>query len=216
MSHWLTGLLSISRTTQTGGASLGTFKQVCGLLCEVMTRLLSAEETSRLVDTKDLSALFREVTLFYVECAVQDDESLVRIGNSCLRHLIVNCGQHFQTLCPSGELWQVSASALCLIVRCSLTAVQRLIQNDRAGEQQERQQFRLQHLSMQIFNQPVAESLSPMCSCNIFVALLSYQLAINTIANIVCYNNSILTGYDHIFKKVQNLKPDLISQKIFF
>jgi hypothetical protein len=41
-------------------------------------------------------------------------------------------------------------------------------------------------------------------------------LAINTIANIVCYNNSILTGYDHIFKKVQNLKPDLVSQKIFF
>jgi hypothetical protein len=198
MTHWLTGLLSINRAAQTGGgASLGTFKQVCGLLCEVMTRLLSAEETSRLVDTNDVSALFREVTLFYVECAVQDDESLVRIGNSCMRHLIVNCGQYFRTLCPSGELWEVAASALCLIVRCNLTTVQRLIQNDRAGEQQERQQFRLQHLSMQIFNQPVAESLSPMCSCNIFVALLSYQLAINTIANIVCYSNSILTGYNN-------------------
>ena len=104
----------------------------------------------------------------------------------------MNCGERFQTLGP--ELWEVAASALCLIARCNLSTVQRLIQSDKAGEQLERQQFRLQHLSQQIFNQPVAETLSPTCSCNIFVALLSYQLAINTIANIVCYSNTILMG----------------------
>lgn len=66
-------------------ASLGTFKQVCGLLCEVVTRLLAAKETVHQLDADDISSLFREVTLLYVTCAVQDDESLVRIGNSCLR-----------------------------------------------------------------------------------------------------------------------------------
>lgn len=104
----------------------------------------------------------------------------------------MNCGEHFESF--GSELWEVAASALCLIVRCNLITVQRLIQNDRVGEQNERQQFRLQHLSQQIFNQPVAESLPPTCSVNMFVALLSFQLAINTIGNIVCYSNSILTG----------------------
>lgn len=104
----------------------------------------------------------------------------------------MNCGGHFESF--GGEMWEVAASALCLIVRCNLATVQRLIQNDRAGEQVERQQFRLQHLSQQIFNQPVAETLSPTCSCNIFIALLSFQLAINTIANIICYSNTTLTG----------------------
>lgn len=84
MSHWLATLLTFSNGSQSG--SLGTFKQVCGLLCEVMTRLLAAEETAQQVDKNDVSALFREVTLLYVQCAVQDDESLVRIGNSCLRY----------------------------------------------------------------------------------------------------------------------------------
>ena len=50
-----------------------------------MTRLLVAEETSHQVNIVDVAALFREVTLLYMQCAVQDDESLVRIGNSCLR-----------------------------------------------------------------------------------------------------------------------------------
>lgn len=83
MSHWLASLLMSSNGAQS--ASFGTFKQVCGLLCEVTTRLLEAEEIAQLVDMIDLSALFREVTLLYVYCTVQDDESLVRIGNSCLR-----------------------------------------------------------------------------------------------------------------------------------
>lgn len=82
MSHWLASLLASSNGPKT---SLGTFKQVCGLLCEVMTRLLVAEETSHQVNIVDVAALFREVTLLYMQCAVQDDESLVRIGNSCLR-----------------------------------------------------------------------------------------------------------------------------------
>lgn len=85
ISHWLASLLSSSNgSPQT--ASLGTFKQVCGLLCEVMTRLLAAEETAKQVNAVDVAALYREVTLIYMHCAVQDDEALVRIGNSCLRY----------------------------------------------------------------------------------------------------------------------------------
>lgn len=109
------------------------------------------------------------------------------------------------------ELWQMSAVALSIIVRCNLAMVQRLIQSDRAGEQTERQQFRLHHLSQQIFNQPAAEFLPPTCSCNLFVGLLSFQLAINTIANIVCCSNAILEGYHVDVSLIINMKSLIIS-----
>ena len=86
MSHWLASLL----TTTCHGlptTSLVTFKQVCGLLCEVTTRLLSGEPQN--IDTVDVADLYREVTLLYLQCTVQDDESLVRIGNSCLRYISI-------------------------------------------------------------------------------------------------------------------------------
>lgn len=84
-----------------------------------------------------------------------------------------------------------------LIVRCNLSIIQRLIQEDRVAEEnhQQRYNYRLQHLSQQIFNQGAADCLPTSSGCKFFVALLSCQLAVNSIANIVCYNNSILSGY---------------------
>ncbi len=93
MSHWLNRLSQDDRkdhlTQQAAG--LSSFKQMCGLLCDIVTALFSVgnpEESGSAKGPSDdqLRALFRQTVLLYVHCAVQEgSESLVRIGNSCFR-----------------------------------------------------------------------------------------------------------------------------------
>lgn len=84
MTHWLSNVTEAAKNPQTH--CVATFKQVCGLLSEITTRMLSAVQDPReKLDPSELLEIFREVTLFYVQCAVQEDEALVRIGNSCFR-----------------------------------------------------------------------------------------------------------------------------------
>ena len=119
----------------------------------------------------------------------------MRIGNACIRHLVLNSLTDHQ-----GQLyWDIATSALILIIHCNLTSAQQLIQDGRVSEQQSNQQkFRLHHLAQQVFNMTVADSTPPSISCCVFVALLSVQLAINTISNIICSSNTSLIGYFQI------------------
>lgn len=213
MTHWLA---SVKEASQNPHANcVGTFKQVCGLLSEITTSVLTVEHHQ--LEADEVLTVFREVVLFYVQCAVQEDEALVRIGNSCFRystvsnkscrfevhsvfissHIVFNSAARFEKTEWEDAFWNVVVTAFDLIVRCNLSIVQRLIQEDRIAEeyqQQQRNHYRLQHLSQQIFSQGVAESFPPTSGCKLFVALLSCQLAVNSIANIVCYSNSILSG----------------------
>lgn len=233
MSHWLNRLSSTcarhrgdqdAQAQVAALAGLGSFKQMCGLLCDIVTALFSADGPSN----DQMTALFRQVTLLYVQCAVEPgSEPLVRIGNSCFRyiiaisicasltatmidsdrHLVLNCGHQFQsTSSTSDQLWHLTASALCLIIRCNLATVQRLIQEDRIAEgpvlevhsSGQQRPFRLSHLSRQVFSLDAEDETTNLGRANsgpsILVALLSYQLAVNLAANIVCSSNTVLTG----------------------
>ena len=91
----------------------------------------------------------------------------------------------------------MAASALSLMVRCNLAAVQRLIITghfyDEPGPSASRQLFRVQHLSQQIFNLAAVDPLPQAISTSsTLTALLSYQLANNTIVNIVYSNTTNL------------------------
>lgn len=77
MSHWLNFLEKNSSSCE-----LSNFKQECGLLCEIVAQLLTPAAS---IDAKECTALFRQTTLLYLQCAIESDESLVRIGNSCFR-----------------------------------------------------------------------------------------------------------------------------------
>ena len=132
----------------------------------------------------------------------------------CFRHLVLNCGHNFQTTGKQpDQLWHLTASALCLIIRCNLSTVQRLIQEDRVADgpiQEQLQQidgqhrvhrpFRLSHLSRQVFSLDTDEETVSRNHDRaargpaVLVALLSYQLAVNLAANVVCCNNTVLTG----------------------
>jgi len=191
MSHWL-NLLEKDAANASGSCELSNFKQACGLLCEIVAQLLTPAAN---VDVEECTALFRQTTLLYLQCTIESDESLVRIGNSCFRHLLLHCGEHFDAI--SAELWVMAASALSLMVRCNLAAVQRLIITghfyDEPGPSASRQLFRVQHLSQQIFNLAAVDPLPQAISTSsTLTALLSYQLANNTIVNIVYSNTSNL------------------------
>lgn len=87
----------------------------------------------------------------------------------------------------------MAASALSLMVRCNLATVQRLIRtgdfNDEPGSLPN-QLFRVQHLSQQIFNLAAVDPLpQAVNTSSTLTALLSYQLANNTVVNII-YSNS--------------------------
>jgi hypothetical protein len=115
----------------------------------------------------------------------------VRIGNSCIRHLVLN-----SLLANHDQLyWDIAASALILIIRYNLTSAQQLIQEDQVAEDHNHQhQFRLQHLAQQVFNTTVADFTPSSINCCVFVALLSVQLATNTISNIISSSNTSLIG----------------------
>lgn len=83
MTHWLTNVQEAANNSQTN--CVGTFKQVCGLLSEITTKILTMDRLDEQLDASEALAVFREATLLYVQCAVQDDEAVVRIGNSCFR-----------------------------------------------------------------------------------------------------------------------------------
>ena len=113
------------------------------------------------------------------------------------RHLLLNCGDHFDAI--GSELWEIAVSGLSLMVRCNLSIVQRLTgEGFVTGEENQHHQlhpFRLQHLSQQIFNLSANDPLPQAGSSgNLLTALLSYQLAVNTIANVVCCNNTLAIG----------------------
>lgn len=116
---------------------------------------------------------------------------------------MLNCGERFQPSAgQSNQLWDLTVSALCLIVRCNLSTVQRLIQDGRVAEgpQLEPQlvgqhPFRLQHLSRQVFSLDVDDETNRNHDngSKILVALLSYQLAFNLIANVISCSNTLLS-----------------------
>lgn len=89
----------------------------------------------------------------------------------------------------------MSVSALNLIVQLNLASVQAAIQVEEHNQILSHEQYRMQHLSQQIFNMtPVASQTQSQVSNRIVVALLSYQLATHTIANIINCNNAVLKG----------------------
>lgn len=112
------------------------------------------------------------------------------------RHLLLNCGDHFDAIGP--ELWVVAVSSLSLMVRCNLSIVQQLIGEGFVMDGVSAHQLhplRLEHLSRQIFNLSANDPLPQAShSGNLLTALLSYQLAVNTIANVVCCNNTLAIG----------------------
>ena len=123
----------------------------------------------------------------------------MRIGNSCIRHLVLH------SLANQDQLyWDIAASALILIIRHNLTSAQQLIQDDQVVEQHTHQhQFRLHHLAQQVFNTTVADFTPPSINCCVFVALLSVQLATNIISNIISSSNTSLLGY-HLKEYILN------------
>ena len=80
MGHWLN--LLEKNSDNSISCELSNFKQACGLLCEIITQLLTVGTN---VDAQECTALFRQTTLLYFQCVIESDESLVRIGNSCFR-----------------------------------------------------------------------------------------------------------------------------------
>lgn len=80
MVHWLNQVKASPASAPS--SVLGNFKQACGLLCEVITLFMT---NAAKLDSGELITIFRRVTLLYVQCAIENNESLVRIGNSCFR-----------------------------------------------------------------------------------------------------------------------------------
>lgn len=106
----------------------------------------------------------------------------------------MHCGDHFDAV--GAELWAIAASALSLMVRCNLATVQRLIRTGEFSNEPgalEGQLFRVQHLSQQIFNLAAVDPLpQAINTSSTLTALLSYQLANNTIINIIHSNTTSL------------------------
>lgn len=84
MSHWLNRMIGCD----DDAADLASFKQMCGLLADIVSTLFTLNKDPSGDD--QLISLYRLLVLLCVQCAVQQgSESLVRIGNSCLRYSLI-------------------------------------------------------------------------------------------------------------------------------
>ena len=189
LSNWLS-LLRTSAVVDAAG--LVNFKQGCGLLCEIVTQLMSP---SAALEHSSKLAVLRHSAGLYLQCSIECGvESLVRIGNSCLRHLILNSSHHFCSMGPTA--WSAASGALHLTIRSTLAVVESPLSGVPASKADDvhGQLYRLQHLSQQIFNQTSVNPVPQPGTLAIVVALLSHQLAVNTIANIIRCSNNVVHG----------------------
>jgi len=186
LSNWLS-LLRTSAVVDAAG--LVNFKQGCGLLCEIVTQLMSP--SAALDHSSKLTVLRHSALQCSIECGV---ESLVRIGNSCFRHLILKSSHHFCSMGPT--VWSAASGALHLTIRSTLAVVESHLSGGPASKAADVHDllYRLQHLSQQIFNQTSVNPVPQPGTLVIVVALLSHQLAVNTIANIIRCSNNVVHG----------------------
>ncbi|XP_072178180.1 brefeldin A-inhibited guanine nucleotide-exchange protein 3-like [Diadema setosum] len=122
----------------TWDATTANFKQACGLATDLVVEHLTGRDREDSVDgghgpqgpdgdgqgrsTRGLCLMLKQLLDILVECIGQANESVARLGCSCIRHLLLSAGPSF-----SHDMWTVACNGMQRAVATSLRSVRQLM-----------------------------------------------------------------------------------------
>lgn len=174
VQNWLRQNAQIQKTWDI---SASNFKQCCGMASELVVEYLFQLQSESNKESAAATLALKQLLLILIECVIQPNETIARLGTSCIRHVILSSGNIF-----TEHQWEIVVTSLHRACVISLNPLQQLtsafkVESDsfygdiavvKVAARKDctvNDNIRLNQLCQQVFLLPIQRDSNPCLNC---------------------------------------------------